>query len=213
MGASDRAYKKCATPVRGRGAAAVPRSVTAMHAVARQTPTIEDLAKLAEGMQKSLAEVSKTMADADTRMRRLKSLEAGTSAILTDASRIASDTAHTALQNRKGLLAIARAKKHINSTFSAISNSSTQIQNMLKDIAGRSSGGNGSVSLSSLEPNVTSVEKQLNELNDPATQKKLDDLVSVYKTFQDGVSSQVKNVLRTNLRGLVDTQREALYNY
>lgn len=85
---------------------------------------------------------------------------------------------------------------------------------MLTAIAGRvAEGSKDKQSLSAMEPNVTSLETQLNLMNDPATQKQLDDLVTAYKTFQDGVTTQVKNVLHTNLRGLVDTQREALYNY
>jgi len=209
--ASDRAYKKCLG--RAPETATIATNLTAMHLVATKALTIEALAKLAEGMETQLDAIAKTMADADLRMRRLKSMVAGTSAMLTDASRISSETSKTALSNRGGLLAIARARGTINETFTGIDSSSTRIQTLLKKITDRSASSGKSSSLSALEPNVTSLEKQLKALNDPATLKQIDDVVKAYKTFQDGVTAKVKTVLRTHLRGLVDTQREAFYNY
>lgn len=217
--ASDRAYKKCFSGRKETALAApLAAKATAMHLVGTKTigqvGTIEDLAKLAEGMEKQLDGISKTMAGADLRMRRLKSMVAGTSAMLTDANRVSSETAKTAVGNRGGLLAIDRSKERINMTFGVIGSSQTRVQELFTRIAERTKGKpvNAS-SLSALEPNVTAVEKGLNTLNDPAIRKKLDDVMNAYKTFQSGITKEVKAVIRTNLRGLVDTQRDAFRNY
>jgi hypothetical protein len=211
--ANDRAYKKCFT-----GAVTPAADLTGMHLLARNTAPAnpyEALAKQAEGMEVKLAAIAKTMSDADQRMRRLKSLVAGTSAMITDASRVASNASGIALKNRGGLLAIGRSKESINATFTAISRSSTQVQSMLTAVKARGvPGADGkSKSLSAMEPNMTAVEKELKELNDPNTRKQLDDAGLLYEKLTGKITDEVKTVVRANLREVVETQREAYFNY
>lgn len=212
--ANDRAYKKCFTGAVTPAAA----DLTGMHLLARSTASAnpyEALAAQAEGMEVKLAAIAKTMADADVRMRKLKSLVAGTSAMITDASRIASNASAIALKNRGGLLAIGRAKDNINNTFTAISRSSTQIQSKLASVKSRGGAaqGGGAESLTALEPNMTAVEKELKEMNDPNTAKQLADVGLLYKKLTGDITDQVKTVVQANLREVVETQREAYFNY
>lgn len=237
--ANDRAYKKCVTGAVTPAAADLtamhlfPRANTRGRARARRRARwrarararaqakalsanpYEALAAQAEGMEVKLAAIAKTMADADVRMRKLKSLVAGTSAMITDASRIASNASAIALKNRGGLLAIGRAKDNINNTFTAISRSSTQIQSKLASVKSRGGAakGDGAESLTALEPNMTAVEKELKEMNDPNTAKQLADVGLLYKKLTGDISDQVKTVVQANLREVVETQREAYFNY
>jgi len=130
----DRAYKKCpnASPEKIPGA-------MAMHATAAETLVGNEaaLVAMAEGMEKQLDAVSKTISDADVRMRRLKSMVAGAANVLTGSARVASVTGETALGNRAGLQAIARSKGVITMTFDDISRSSLGIDKILKKIKAR----------------------------------------------------------------------------
>lgn len=211
----DRAYKKCkdVSPDKIPGA-------MAMHATAAETLVGNEaaLVAMAEGMEKQLDAVSKTISDADVRMRRLKSMVAGAANVLTGSARVASVTGETALGNRAGLQAIARSKGVITMSFEDITRSSVGIDKILKKMKARK-GKPAKVavaatgpSLAALVPNVTAIEKKMNILNDPKTAAEIADLEGNYKNFTGGIRSTVKGVVRTHLRGLVDTMREGYHN-
>jgi hypothetical protein len=221
---TDRAYKKCfvgdAMPAAHAADATNsthPRDIIGVHFMAKKVMTVPDLLKQAETMEAQLDEVTKTMNIADTRMRKLKTMVALTATKLTDAGRIASRTSEIALGNRGGLLAIARAREEINMSFNILSQSEVQGEYLLKKIKGRVPGKGSKAkkgpSLAGLAPNVTALEKEINKLNDPATLAEISATENTYNNFTGGIRSTVKLVLRDHLRGLVDTQREALYNY
>jgi len=67
-------------------------------------------------------------------------------------------------------------------------------------------------SLAALVPNVTAIETQMNILNNPKTTADIADLEGSYKNFTGGITSTVKGVVRTHLRGLVNTMREGYHN-
>jgi hypothetical protein len=214
---SDRAYKKC--PGSLPTLPELPEGVT-QFAARKQAPAQPEaqLLTMAEGMEKQLDAVSQTIAAAHIRMRRLKSMVSGAANVLTGASRVASQTAENALANRGGLQAIARNKQFINMTFHTIDGSSTRMQKLLKRIKERApTGGEKGKSpgqiLKELQPNVTALEKTLNQLNDPATALQINGLVTNYNNFTGKITSTVKTVLSDNLRGLVDKMRGAMYNY
>jgi len=216
----DRAYKKCpnASPDKIPGA-------MAMHATAAETLVGNEaaLVAMAEGMEKQLDAVSKTISDADVRMRRLKSMVAGAANVLTGSAKVASVTGETALDNRAGLQAIARSKGVITMSFEDITRSSEGIDKVLKKIKARKAkpavskpvvvkGRFEGQSLAALVPNVTAIEKKMNILNDPKTAVDIADLEGSYKNFTGGITSTVKGVVRTHLRGLVNTMREGYHN-
>jgi len=224
---TDRAYKKCQ-----HASEELSADLTSMHLVARtQAPvviavaqtTAADLATMAQVMEAQLDVVSKTMVDADLRMKRLKNMVAGSANILTAQAAIATGTAKTTLGNRGGLLAIARSKENTEWTLAAIGSGSARIDGLLKGIEARKTattttaapkkGALPTKSLRFYEPNVTALEKKLNKLNDPATFKEIKELETAYTGLENNISSTVKLVLRSKLRGLVDTQRVAFRNY
>lgn len=206
---TDRAYKKCVNPVD------VIAGATSMHLVEQQTMTEAQLVLMAKELEDQLDGVTKTMGEADLRIRKLKSMVAGTAQMLTDASRKASVTAQMALNNRGGLNAIARAKEHINMTFGLLETTNASASNFLRKISARAPkpGQPAGPSLSALAPNVTDIEEKINKMNDPKTLAEVDTLLKDYTNFTDKIGATVKTVLRTHFRELVDTQREALYNY
>jgi len=214
---TDRAYKKCSGSL--PPLPELPKGVT-QFVVNRQS----ELLTMAEGMEKQLDAVSQTINAAHVRMRRLKSMVAGAANILINTSQLASATAQTALGNRGGLEAIARNKRFINMTFTTINGSSTRMQTLLKRIKERADGaatgteeGKGGKSpgalMKALQPNVTALEKKLNQLNDPATTAQINGLVTSYDKFTGRITSTVKSVLSNNHRGLVNNMRDAMYNY
>jgi len=217
---SDRAYKKC--PGSLPTLPELPEGVT-QFAARRQAPAAQPEAQLltmAEGLEKQLDAVSQTISAGEIRMRRLKSMVSGAANVLTGASRVASKTAETALGNRGGLQAIARNKQFINRTFSMIDGSSTRMEKLLKRIkkraptgAAKGKGTSPGEILKALQPNVTALEKTLDQLNDPATALKVNGLVTNFDTYSGKITSTVKTVLSDNLRGLVDKMRGAMYNY
>lgn len=214
--ATDQAYKKCLKSVATVTGGPVGMHLVAKKVVKTKATTEEDLIKMAEKMEADLDKVTKTMGDADLRMRRLKSMVAGTAAMLTDAGRRASAVSGIALGNRGGLMSIARARQEINTTFGLINSSNASIARVLFKVENRApKRGQASTgpSLAVLAPNVTALETKMNKLNDPATLKAVSGLVESYNNLTSTIGSTVKVVLRNHLRGLVDTQREALYNY
>lgn len=209
----DRAYKKCV-----KSAESIPGAVGLAVASAEQAPTIEALALMAEGMEKQLDAVSLAMSSNDKKMRKLKSMVAGTAAMLTDASRLAAEASSTATENRGGLKTIARNKKEIGMAFEALTSSKTRMATLLAKIKKGSpsqSAGDAKTTkaLAHYEPNVTALEKSMNQLNDPKTMKEITSLVTGYKAFKGKIIASVKAVLQTDLRALVDTQRKAYRNY
>jgi len=216
---ADRAYKKCQ-----HASQEPPADLVGMHLVARTQITEADLVTMAQGMEAQLDVVSKTMADADLRMRRLKSMVAGVANIFVDQARIATVTSETALGNRGGLLSIARSKKNIEFTIPAIKSGSTGIDALLKRIgkgkkvatttgAPKKKVALATKNLGFYDSNVTALEKKLNPLNDGTVFKEIKGLVTAYKGLEEKIGVTVKQVLRSELRGLVDTQREAFHNY
>lgn len=208
---TDRAYKKCANEQEREIEGAM-----SMHLVGQQkSMTEEQLVTMASELEAQLDGVTKTMADADLRIRKLKSMVAGTAQILTDASRKASVTAQMALNNRAGLLAIARSRRNINMTFGMLNESNASMSYLLHKVEMRAPrpGKKAGPTLGALAPNVTDIEAKLKKLNDPKTDAEITTLVGEYNNFTSKISKAVKVVLRTHFRELVDTQREAFHNY
>jgi len=213
LAGTDRAYRKCEKPL--APPTETVKFLTALHLVDRKVMTEADLVTMAEGMEKQLDNVTATMGIADLKMRRLKSMVAGAAATLMGATRLASVTALTAAGNSGNLKSIARAKETINRSFEFLNSTNVSVDKMLLKVKGRTPkpGVKTGPSLNELAPNVTDLEEKMNKLNDPATLKEIDSMVSSYNNFTGTIEGEVNVVLRGHLRGLVDTQREALKNY
>lgn len=213
--ASERAFSKCTELV-----GLVPM-------------TYPELIAMAEGMQGQLDKVKGVMSSAEGRMRTLKDMVTGSAVLLTDLSRKTSEIAGQALENRGGLLAIARSRKAINASFEAINSTQPRVEVALKKLekrqgaskganstAGGAKGGNttkgagGSSAdvLRKYAANVTKLEKTMTELTDPKVINAVDGLVASYNAFKGNVSAVVKRIVRKNLRGYVDVHRDALWN-
>jgi hypothetical protein len=243
--AGDRAYRKCsttaetvatkktpATSAKDQSAAwKLPAAVhfTAQAAKHLSGDTPEELMKMAEGMQKQLDDVATTVAVADGKMRRMKSLVAGIANILTGASEVASVTSEASLRNSMNLKAIASKRNLMNMTFEVIEEKGERVDQVLtrtKDRAASTPAPAGTpapfglvpavapgVLLASLSPNVTNIETMMNKLNDPKTSDTINYLVAGFDGFQQKVSVAAQDVIKKNMRGLVDTMRGALHNY
>jgi len=216
LAGTDRAYRKCdKSLVPATDSTETVKFLTSLHLVDRKAMTEADLVTMAEGMEKQLDNVTATMGIADLKMRRLKSMVAGAAATLVGATRLASVTALTATGNSGNLKAIARARENINRSFEFLNSTNVSVDKVLLKVKGRAPkpGMQTGPSLNDLAPNVTDLEDKMNKLNDPATLKEIDSMVASYKNFTGTIEGEVNVVLRGHLRGLVDTQREALKNY
>lgn len=184
--------------------------------------TYPELIAMAEGMEGQLDKVKGVMSSAERRMSTLKDMVTGSAVLLTDLSRVTSEIAGEALENRGGLLAIARSRKAINASFEAINSTQPRVEAALKKLEKRQgaskgnttkgAGGSSADVLRKFAANVTALEKTMTELTDPKVINAVDGLVASYNAFKGNVSAVVKRIVRKNLRGYVDVHRDALWN-
>lgn len=224
---ADKAFKKC--PVEKRpslpamhsnsaqaGNSSFPALQATINFAASSTPTTQaELVTMADAMEKSLDNVATTIAKADKRLLRLKSLVSGASNVLTSAQRKATNASETALKNRGRLLAIAMNRDSINRTFAVINRSTFRIQKLQKRIKLRipPPGNRTGPKLSDLKVNISTIEKGLKILNDPKMSTKIYNLVSIHRNFTSDIRRTVHKVVRANIRGLAEELRVGLWNY
>jgi hypothetical protein len=223
--ANDRAYRRCAPEMEPSPVPTVKKGYNYGLKLLRaeaDPQNAEDLVQMASTMQGELDAVSTQMVSANERMRRLKAMIAGESAMLVNSSRLAYQASMLTTSNRDGLRSIERARTYIDSGYAYLNTSEEKMVHVLERLEevraehNKTATANSAAPvkpLSYYEPNVTKLEDVMDNLTKPETLKGIDELVTAYDTLESNISTVVQRVIHKNLRGLVNTQREALRNY